>query len=282
MKKAAIGIVAVAAIIGTPVLAADMAVKVPPTPVAAPPSWTGAYIGLNGGYGWSASSQINFTANDPLSAILLSAPVVPPAVRLQGGFGGFQVGYNWQISSKWLVGAETDFQFSSIDGTGTTANFINAPSLTATVTADQHVQWFGTLRARLGFLPTDNLLIYGTGGLSYGRIDENINVGFAGATGPIIIGVGPFDAPCIAGGANCFIGTSSRTATGWTAGAGAEYVISSHVTVKAEYLYVNLGGGDSFNVVSQNPPPGTLPSTFRATWGAVDFQTVRAGLNYRF
>ena len=272
--------------------AADLPVK---APAYAPPpvySWTGFYIGLNGGYGWRDGSQINFTANDPYAVAFLAGgvgiggtPVVPPANRLGGGFGGFQIGYNWQVSPKWLVGVETDFQGSSIDGIGTTASLVSAPTLTATVSAEQHVRWFGTVRARLGFLAQDNLLIYGTGGLAYGRIDENINVGVAGTTGGLVVtGIGPFNASCVATGTttaspNCFIGASSRTATGWTAGAGGEYAVSRNVTIKAEYLYVNLGGGDSFNVVAQSPP---APSTFRAVWGIADLHTVRAGLNYKF
>jgi outer membrane immunogenic protein len=285
MNIAALGLAGVAALIGTSAFAADMAVKAPPlaSPVTAL-SWTGYYIGLNGGYGWRDSSQINFAANDPLSALILGGlgigggPVVPPANQLRGGFGGFQIGYNWQFNPKWLVGIETDFQGSSIDGTGTTASLVSAPTLTASVAADQHVRWFGTIRPRLGFLPSDNLLIYGTGGLAYGRIDENINIGFAGTSGSlIVVGIGAFNAPCVGGGLNCFIGASSRTAIGWTAGAGGEYAVSRNVTVKAEFLYVDLGG-DSFNVVAQNP----APSTFRAGWGATVFQTIRAGLNYKF
>lgn len=146
------------------------------------------------------------------------------------------------------------------------------------MTADQHVRWLGTVRARLGFLPLDNLLIYGTGGFAYGRIDENINVGFSGTTsGLIIVGIGPFNASCMGGGPNCFVGSSSRTATGWTAGAGGEYALSRNLTVRVEYLYINLGS-DSFNVVAQNP----APSTFRANWGTTDFNTVRFGINYKF
>jgi outer membrane immunogenic protein len=291
VKKLAFAIIlATAAAVNA--MAADLPVK---APAYAPPpvfSWTGFYMGLNGGYGWRDGSQINFTANDPYAVRFLAGnlgiggtPVVPPANGLGGGFGGFQIGYNWQASRKLLVGIETDFQGSSIDGAGTTASLVSAPTLTATVNADQHVRWFGTLRARLGFLAQDNLLIYGTGGFAYGRIDENINVGVAGTTaGGVITGIGPFNGSCVATGVttaspNCFIGGSSRTATGWAVGAGGEYAVSRHVTIKAEYLYVNLGGGDGFNVVAQTPP---VPSTFRAVWSTADFHTVRAGVNFKF
>jgi outer membrane immunogenic protein len=273
-----------------PALAADMPVKAPkPAPVVA--SWIGFYVGFNGGYGWRDSSQVNFVANDPFALAFLTSglgiggtPVVPPANRLRGGFGGLQAGYNWQVNPNWLVGVEADFDGSSISGTGTTANLVAAPTLTSTVTADQRIRWFGTVRARLGVLPTENWLLYATGGFAYGRIDENVNVGFSGATsGLLVTGIGAFGAQCVVGAPACFIGASSRTTTGWTAGMGSEYTLSRNVTVKAEYLYVNLGGGDSFNVVAQTVAgPGVIPSSFRAVWGTVDFHTVRVGLNYKF
>ena len=53
MKKAAIGIVAFAAAIGTHALAADMPLKAPPPTPVAPYSWTGFYVGVSGGYGWN-------------------------------------------------------------------------------------------------------------------------------------------------------------------------------------------------------------------------------------
>ncbi|MGD0333637.1 MAG: hypothetical protein ABSA90_10315, partial [Xanthobacteraceae bacterium] len=58
MKKAALGIIAIAALIGTPALAADMALKAAPPPAAAPYSWTGFYLGGQVGYGWGTSWQM--------------------------------------------------------------------------------------------------------------------------------------------------------------------------------------------------------------------------------
>jgi outer membrane immunogenic protein len=267
---------------------ADMPTKAAPAPIAPSVySWTGFYIGINGGYGWRDSSQVVFTPNDPYSVALLTdsisdgTHVVAPAHRLRGGFGGGQIGYNWQFSPNWLVGLEADFQGSSIDGSGTTTSILSAPGLTATTNADQHVRWFGTVRARLGYLPAANWLLYGTGGFAYGRVEESVNIITGGAGGGLVlIGIDGFNASCIGvpGAQPCFAGSSSRTATGWTAGGGVEYAFWKNLTVKAEYLYVNLGSGDSFTVSAQDP----APSTFTASFGRVDFHTVRAGLNYKF
>ena len=85
--------------------AADMPLKAPPLPPAPVATWTGFYIGLNGGYGWRDNARPVFTANDPYSALLLAGgldiaagpggqPLVPPANRSRGAFGGLQIGYN--------------------------------------------------------------------------------------------------------------------------------------------------------------------------------------------
>jgi len=277
--------------------AADMRLKAPPPPP--PPTWTGFYMGANAGYGWRDNQQLVFTANDPYAVQFLAGslgllgahvgtPVVAPANRLQGGFGGLQAGYNWQVNPYFLVGVETDIQGSSIHGNGTTASLVVPPTLTGTITTEQRIRWFGTARARLGFLPTSNWLIYGTGGFAYGQIDENINVGFAGTFNQAVTtAINGFGALCVIPGspsaATCFNGASSRTASGWTAGGGTEWVVLPNFTVKAEYLYVRLGSGDSFNAVAQTVPGGGfLPSSFRAFWSTADFHTVRLGFNYKF
>jgi len=294
MKRLAIAIAAIA-LIGTPAVAADMPVKAPPLPPP-PPSWTGFYFGANAGYGWGNNSQPAFIANDPYATALLTAngfgafggqPLASPTGRLQGGIGGLQAGYNWQVN-RLVFGLEADIQGSSIRESASASVVVNQPSLIATTSTDQQLRWFGTVRARLGFLPTSNWLLYGTGGLAYGQINEHVNVGFGGADpSGTLLGRNGFGSSCVAppvfgtSAATCFVGTSSRTASGWTAGAGTEWLVTRNVTFKAEYLYVRLGG-DSFNVVTQVPLPNFAPSSFRASWGAANVNTVRVGFNYIF
>jgi outer membrane immunogenic protein len=198
---------------------------------------------------------------------------------IAGGFGGFEGGYNWQFNHQWLAGVETDFDWSHIDGTGT-SNFILGSGLPApsNFTASQNIRWFGTVRARLGYLPADNLVVYGTGGFAYGRIDENVALNSQGTPNVNNGGNSYF---CFTG-PNCAVGGSSRTATGWTAGGGFEYALWKNISVKAEYLYVNLGGGDNINLVLQSIPTLPPPSSFTASFTRTEFHTVRAGLNWKF
>jgi outer membrane immunogenic protein len=116
--------------------------------------------------------------------------------------------------------------------------------------------------------------------LAYGRIDENAALNsFLGVQGQF----GAFGYTCGPSGNNCSVGGSSRTATGWTFGGGFEYVLSQNISPKAEYLYVNLGHGDTVNVVAQSTAGLiAIPSSFSATYSTVDFNLVRGGLNFRF
>jgi outer membrane immunogenic protein len=176
MKRLATAI-AVIALVGTRAFAADMAVKMPVKAPPPPPppvySWTGFYVGANGGYGWN-DPTVTFTPNDlNVQNTTCGFDNCPPPTSfgIAGGFGGLQAGYNWQFSPQWVAGVETDFDWSHIDGTGTSKSFLaGAPS---NFTASQDTKWFGTVRARVGYLPTSNLLVYATGGFAYGRIDEN-------------------------------------------------------------------------------------------------------------
>jgi outer membrane immunogenic protein len=195
-----------------------------------------------------------------------------------------QIGYNWQANQTWLFGLETDFDWSNVKGTAT-SNFliglIGAPS-PSNFQASEKVEWFGTARGRIGFLPINNLLLYATGGLAYGRVSANVGLN---SPTPGVGGLG-FSFLCNTGGGagatNCFIGNASRTATGGAVGGGAEYALSNNVAVKAEYLYINLGHGNSVNVVAQAVFPGTAPSSFTAAYSSVDFHVVRGGVNFKF
>jgi outer membrane immunogenic protein len=81
--------------------AADLAVKPYKTaPYVAPVSiWQGFYIGGHGGYAWSDSITIGATG---------VGTVTGSSSDFNGGFGGGQIGYNWQFSPNWVFGIETD------------------------------------------------------------------------------------------------------------------------------------------------------------------------------
>jgi outer membrane immunogenic protein len=297
MKKTVIGIAAIAVLIGTPALAADMPLKaLPPAPAPAW-SWTGFYIGGNAGYAWSQNDSVGSVGApifaNPLSlagtTASLAASVAGVTTNIPGsnagGFiGGGQVGYNYQFNNKYVVGIEADIQGISGRSSGTTANSVPlvgfAAAANTTLAATNSVNWLGTLRGRLGFTVVPNLLVYGTGGLAYGGANSSTTIGQA------LVGPG---AATVTGPYGSFA-SISQTRVGWTVGAGAEWMITGNWSAKLEYLYYDLGrvsyGGTMSNIVV--PPGGAVPTggvfyTLGATSSTRYIgDIIRVGLNYHF
>jgi outer membrane immunogenic protein len=289
-------------------------VRYRPAPPVAVADWSGFYIGGVAGMGWSRSDvdPIGTTAfcqptfrgcaagigpggerNNAVPANTFGAAInaaIPPSIATnpKGGMFGGTLGYNYQFG-RWLLGAETDLSYTNISGGSTqsgvvpTAFFPDAISITAT--ADQRLSYFGTVRGRLGWVPVDPLLIYATGGLAYGRIETNLAIGGA------VLG------PCGGGAVSAFscpftgaVGTASSVRTGWTVGGGLEYAIAYGWSVKAEYLYFNLGSPGittSALALASNNAAGTVLTPFvttAITSTTSDFKgnVVRVGLNYKF
>jgi len=96
-----------------------------------------------------------------------------------GVIGGGQIGYNWQFNGNWLLGVETDFQGANLQSGSTVSPVPLSPTagggfaLNSSEFMNRELNWFGTVRGRLG-LTFDRLLIYGTGG---GRIWPGEGVG---------------------------------------------------------------------------------------------------------
>jgi outer membrane immunogenic protein len=291
MRKFAILFVALA--FSGPALAADMTtkmpVKAPPPPPAPVNSWTGFYVGANGGYGWG-KSKVSYSPNDLASADLFGlipgfgpgagSAFLPTNFATSGGVGGLQLGYNWQFARAWVGGVETDFDWSSVKGSGSST--ASAGSLIPVVnSANQKTDWFGTVRARLGYLPMDNLLLFVTGGYAYAHFDQNGNL-----TNPSpIFGANntigaPFSWSCAASSV-CFTGSSNNVSSGWTAGGGFEFAVIKNVTLKAEYLYLGFEK-QSVTETAQALGLGTLLSTYNANFGSTSINIVRVGLNYKF
>jgi outer membrane immunogenic protein len=259
-----------------PAQAADMPVKAMPVkaPGVIPYSWTGWYAGVNGGYSWGKSNTDVTFATFPGGV-----PIVPPAgsitnasTKLNGAIAGIQGGYNWQ-NGQWVVGIEGDIQWSGQRGSSDFlcaatiaggvclpgSTFLPAGATGTTLSLDQKLQWFGTLRGRAGWTVTPTWLLYVTGGLAVGGIK----------TDGTLSGFNPN------GGAVVATGSSSTTKAGWTVGAGLEGVISGKWTGKIEYLYVDYG---TVNGTFTDPGAG-IQASFSSH---VTDNVVRAGLNYHY
>jgi outer membrane immunogenic protein len=220
-------------------------------------TWCGWYVGANGGYAWSGGSGgIRDFTPDFVAVLATGETPSQLGAKHNGGFGGDQVGYNW-VMSHWLVGFEADIQVADIGHTSTIrfpGGFDADPTVS---TGRDHIDWFGTVRGRLG-TTFGSVLIYGTGGLAYGGVHSSATNVF-----------NPTDDGNLAG-------SSSSTRLGWTAGAGLEWMLAPNWSFKTEYLHVDLG---SSNVIVSDPQ---FPTTFASYRFRHDFDAVRAGVNYHF
>lgn len=283
MKRTLIAGAAFASLLtATNALAADLPVYSKAPAVAAVYDWTGFYIGTNLGYSWGrGSTDGNVTGAQNVSVfrtagatLISSVNTALAAVPLTGradvnGFiGGGQLGYNWQRGT-WLFGLEGDIQFSNERGHGDVCIVAGCPVGSAVFTRDYKLDWFGTARGRVGFLPAERILVYATGGLAYG--------GFSGSSWTLPLNVG----------------TWSHTQAGWTVGAGVEAALGSNWSIKFEYLYMDLGhvGGSSANatnVTNAANTPAVGFNTVTTTNLAYLFNTrftdsiARVGLSYKF
>lgn len=222
---------------------------VPPEPC----SWTGFYVGGHIGYGWmNPDTNLDprphefFTAAEPTDVDLSMTGVV----------GGGQVGYNYQWGH-FVIGAEADFSGANIDDSTTHTGTIDAE--TQFYHADENIDWYGTARLRLGFAPSCRLLFYGTGGLAYGHASYSGNLTFGDSIEQYPVS---FD----------------EVKVGWAAGGGAEFSFSRHWSIRAEYLFIDLG--DKFgSAVGQ--PENIRPFRVDYRW-QTEAHTFDVGLNFRF
>jgi outer membrane immunogenic protein len=228
-----------------PVPAPAPAYKAPAVIVPSTYNWTGFYIGGNVGYGWGTSKPGTISFYDPIDTFQGSQLGINASPK--GVVGGVQAGYNYQINSL-VLGIEADWSASGMKGSVT--DVANA------YTATTKIDWLATARARAGFA-MDRALIYVTGGVAAGHVkNELIDSSHSGTV---------------------FTTESSATHVGWTVGGGAEYAVMPNWTVKAEYLYADLGSKE-FNFY-ENGLGGWPRITGKA---AVTTSIARVGANFKF
>ncbi|MDB5590988.1 outer membrane beta-barrel protein [Enterovirga sp.] len=258
MKKLLLSSVALA-VMSAGAMAADLpSRRAAPAPYVAVPvfTWTGFYVGVNAGYGFSDSNRNNVFGL-PAGSVINSAGTngvltlnnVGDSNR-DGFVGGGQVGYNYQMGM-FVLGIEADAQYKdfgnrSNTGFGGTYTFVGATGIAFAPPAAavgfgndrSSSDFFGTVRGRLG-VAFDRTLIYGTGGFAY---DEH--------------------------------------RSGYAAGGGVEYAFTPNLTGKIEGLYVNLDrNNNNGSAAFFNPALNTVTLNDRRN---NDFAVVRAGINYKF
>ncbi len=257
--------------------AADMAVKAPQykAPVAAVSTWTGFYVGASLG---GEQANVNWTSN----SIVSSGLGVPFTVdgssprrfnSSNGRFGGF-AGYDYQFAAQWVAGIVLDAAY--FDSTVTTAG---VPGCAVVCVAgfpgpgvdvsSVRAKWDASARARLGYLLTPDVLIYGTGG-----------VAFQNFTNSATCQTSVSDPICVFNGAGTAFSTAtnSSTRTGWTVGAGIDARIFGNWMLRAEYRYSDFGTWNNSLLLAANTPITTTANTSLK----INTQIGMIGIAYKF
>lgn len=147
-------------------------------------SWTGFYVGLDGGYGWTDPDAVRLSADDVTPGNLGDsfAPSRGTIGNLdaQSWFAGGQIGVNGQMGHI-VMGIEGDMQGADFHdtqaGVFTNPNGIYNP---INGNASLNINWFGTVRGRLG-VAVNRFMVYGTGGLAFADVDYQVNAIEGGA-----------------------------------------------------------------------------------------------------
>jgi outer membrane immunogenic protein len=280
-----------------PAAAADMPVKaLPPAPIDI---WTGGYVGANVGYDWgsddvksvgspgscstflviggcSIAPNINY-----VSTIQAQAASFVASPRHDGFIYGGQAGHNFLLHNLFwsydgVLGVEVDFQGKS--DSHTTSYTSNTPmpafpanTIAQTVNLSEKIDTLGTLRGRAGWLWTPNTLIYATAGVAWAHVQ-----GTASFTQSVTGVCGACSFFAGAGGVNTEL-------FGPVIGAGVEWKWTANWSVKAEYLYADLGNA-TFNTgpIYTTAGAGILGQATANVNTHVHDNIARVGVNYRF
>ncbi|WP_262047638.1 outer membrane protein [Bradyrhizobium sp. Bra78] len=286
MKTIALAIAALA--LGTVgASAADLAVKARPAAVAASPSWTGFYVGINGGGAFMSDPSMSYVDG----AINAITPITVTGSSNANAVAGGHAGYNYQMPSNWLVGIEGDWDWTNLKSSaapgiicsnlfGMRAQCGGVSNLTDNAFLQTQVNWLASVRGRVGYA-TSQWLLYGTGGAAFA------DVGYAGT-----INCTGVPATLCPGAGQVLRSSASETRVGFVVGAGAEFKPAKNWVLGAEYLFYRFEGDATstggYTTVATGAPAPFYECTVagqncgKFTYRGFDVQTVRARLSYQF
>ena len=210
--------------------AADMAVKARPLPPVPVFSWTGCYIGVQGGGKWG-TNRVNYEQN-----VLGIVPGTRAAVDYDndGWLVGGTVGCNYQTGN-WVFGIEGDGAWAEANGDAIETAF---PAFRIRT----EERWLATIRGRVGYAFAPQWLVYVTGGGAFSGVTLRNFV-----PGNALLNV-----------------SQENTLSGWTVGGGFEYAFTPNWSVKVEGLYIEYQRSNYFRF---NDPVAASTMSLRLTEG---------------
>ncbi len=228
-------------------------------------AWNGCYTGAELG-GAQSHARWQYTNANPYSATGNADPQTVPGANFSDtrGVFGVQGGCNLAIGDFWVASIEASWFSDPLRQENNNSGFIpipQDPNYNYREVIGTNISSVVSLTGRLGFAPSADWLLYGRGGVAFGKIETSGRVTPA------------FDPPV-------FDFFTSAWHTGWTAGAGVEYRLFRNVTIGAEYNYYSFGNvlhSGMTNAIDNGVPAN--PVNHRVN---DDTQTVMARVNFNF
>ncbi len=224
-------------------------------------SWTGFYVGVQVGVAFNPDDDGNLSFDTNLDG-RYGDRIGAFGNNFEGNFDesvtfGAHLGYDYQIGN-FVIGALADI--SKTDISQDQSGFSSTPAF---YTEQRDLEYLVTGRLRAGYLITDRLLAFVTGGGTYGEVEYD----YLTDTGATVRSRG-----------------GSDDDFGYALGGGLEARITQHVSMSVEYLYNDFGDGD---FVTNLSGPAAFSSRARSTDSRgsdrdFDFHTIQVKLTYRF
>lgn len=228
--------------------------------------WDGPYAGFAAGTAIGTATMkhdpsgsfLGPTANDITDGNFWRRSTDLNSTAFTGGiFAGYQ-----QRHDRVVLGIEAEINYLGLDESASVTSLVAATGNTYRLEQSVRTDLFASLRPRVGYVPetfSGNLMLFGTAGITLTRAQieqkfTQINVAY---------------------NSQGFYG--DHLLVGWTLGAGAEYVLSQNWSMKAEYLYADLGA-------VKNHAPGNAGFTGYSTDNQAELTShiLRLGTAYHF
>lgn len=224
----------------------------PMAPMVTATSWTGFYIGVEGGYGWGDQDTVvtdpsgnNFNVGDRFAS-----------GNPKGWLVGLAAGADYQ-TGPWVFGIKGSYDWANIKGDTTTVSTV-FPS--RDIHSHAKLDWIAMATGRLGYTVTPDALLYVVGGWAWAGSERTSETVFR-ATNAVLSTT-----------------SGSETLDGWTIGVGAEYRFVRNVSLVLQYNYIDFGEKNTSSNVLTGPTAGNTVGRNSST----TLNVVKAGLNYRF